>query len=240
MHEVKPAVLLVEEVTIRREALFKIYNGYRRCYSDGDSWLITDSKTKSIEELEAFIRRMLKSERPHESPLEHAALTFHLTCSRACSHQLVRHRIASYSQQSQRYVRMDDLPYILPPLDYLSEEDRAALHDEYRDDVAYAERAYARKIKRGAKPEDARSVLPHMVATQVVVTMNFRSLLHFFRERCCNRAQWEIRYLANQMLSICKSLYPCVFENAGPHCMKLKPHRCPEHKPCGAKPWKKE
>lgn len=236
MHEVKPSAMLVHEALSRREALFKIYNGYRRCYSDNDSWLITNSRAVKKEEMEAFIRKMLKAEHAHESPLEHASLSFHVTCSRACSHQLVRHRIASYSQQSQRYVRMDDLPYILPPLDYLDEDRRKELHDEYREDVAYAENAYFRKVVRGVSPEDARSVLPNMVATQVMVSMNFRSLRHFFTERCCNRAQWEIRAVAQQMLEVCRNLYPCVFEDVGPHCMKLK--RCPEAKPCGKQPWR--
>ena len=232
MHEVKPAVLLVEEVTSRREALFKIYNGYRRCYSDDDSWLITNNKGKSTEELEAFIRRMLKAEHPHESPLEHASLTWHITCSRACSHQLVRHRIASYSQQSQRYVRMDDLPVIVPP----SIADNQELLVDFDSHMIDVEDEYRDLINAGIPAEDARYLLPNATATQVVVSMNFRSLLHFFAERCCNRAQWEIRGLAHQMLDICKSLYPCVFENAGPHCLKIK--HCPEAKPCGKQPWK--
>jgi thymidylate synthase (FAD) len=174
---------------------------------------------------------MLKSEHPHESPLEHASLTFHITCSRACSHQLVRHRIASYSQQSQRYVRMNDLPVIVPP----SASDLFC-KDYFMGVVREAEKRYSDLIEGGVSAEDARYLLPHCVATQIVVTMNFRSLLHFFAERCCNRAQWEIRDIANQMLGICKSLYPCVFENAGAHCLRLK--HCPEAKPCGARPWK--
>jgi thymidylate synthase (FAD) len=231
MYEVKPsAELICHDLVEKVDNLQRIYAGYRRCYSAKDSPETGEGKKDD------FIRKMLSAEHAHESPLEMASLTWHITCSRSCSHQLVRHRIASYAQQSQRYVRIDDLPYILPPLDYLSETARSAMHNDYREDIAYAEKAYARKIERGARPEDARSVLPQMVATQIIVHMNFRSLRHFFAERTCNRAQWEIRDIANQMLEQCKELYPCVFENAGPHCMKLK--HCPEAKPCGTRPWK--
>lgn len=233
MHEVKPSVLLVEEATVKRNVISKIYNGYRRCYSDMDSWLVTDTKAKSIEEMETFIRKMLKAEHAHESPLEHVSVTFHVTCTRACSHQLVRHRIASYSQQSQRYVKMDDLPYIMPPK--IAVDQSACV--TFLNAMAVVESAYRHMVSVcGAGAEDARFILPGTVATHIVVTMNFRSLLHFFAERCCNRAQWEIRDIANQMLDICKSLYPCVFENAGPHCLRIK--HCPEAKPCGKQPWK--
>lgn len=224
MHEVKPEAKLASDTDFSG-TIDRIYQGYRRCYSDEEGGV----SSLPVDKMEAFIRKMLKAEHAHESPLEHASLTFHITCSRACSHQLVRHRIASYSQQSQRYVRMDDLPVIVPPT-LTSEAHRAF---EYAID--YAEESYRYVLEQDAKAEDARYLLPNCVATQIVVTMNFRSLLHFFNERCCNRAQWEIRDIANQMLDQCKQLYPCVFENAGPHCMKLK--RCPEAKPCGKRPW---
>lgn len=227
MHEVKPDAHLVGEGNYE-DNILRIYSGYRRCYSglEGE----TDTP-ESIEVAENFIRRMLKAEHAHESPLEHASLTWHITCSRACSHQLVRHRIASYSQQSQRYVKMDDLPVIVPP----SMEDNKL---PFRVMMRNAENDYKFLLNAGFPAEDARMALPAAVATQIVVSMNFRSLLHFFAERTCNRAQWEIRDIANQMLEQCKQLYHCVFENAGPHCMKLK--HCPEAKPCGQQPWKKE
>lgn len=234
MHEVKPTVELVDAngigATVERD--IKLYLAYRRCYTNED---LFDGGVPGSDGIRAFVEKMLKPEHAHESPLEHVSFTFHITCTRACSHQLVRHRIASYSQQSQRYVRANDLPYILPPLDYLTAEEREVLHNEYREDVAYAERAYARKIQRGAKAEDARSVLPNMVATYLITTMNLRSLRHFFNERCCHRAQWEIRSIANQMLDMCKSLCPAVFKDSGPHCLKIK--HCPEHQPCGKRPW---
>lgn len=226
MHEVKPKAELIEYGS-HIGNISRIYAGYRRCYSASDN-----AEVKTLpSDMEAFISRMLKAEHAHESPLEHASLTFHLTCSRACSHQLVRHRIASYSQQSQRYVKMDDLPVIVPPSMFPGLQIQT-----YVDSVAQAEKDYSSLLRDGIPAEDARYLLPSCVATQIVVTMNFRSLLHFFSERCCNRAQWEIRDIANQMLSICKSLYPCVFENAGAHCLRLK--HCPEAKPCGKQPWK--
>jgi thymidylate synthase (FAD) len=226
MHEVKPKAELIEYGS-HLGNISRIYAGYRRCYSASDNAEVNALPS----DMEAFIRKMLKAEHAHESPLEHASLTWHLTCSRACSHQLVRHRIASYSQQSQRYVRMNDLPVIVPP----SASDLFC-KDYFMGGVREAEKRYSDLIEGGVSAEDARYLLPHCVATQIVVTMNFRSLLHFFNERCCNRAQWEIRDIANQMLEQCKDLYPCVFENAGPHCMKLK--HCPEAKPCGTRPWK--
>lgn len=225
MHEVKPKAELVSRTSIEDD-LARIYQGYRRCYSDEEGEV--DRATPA--QREAFIRKMLKAEHAHASPLEHAALTFHITCSRACSHQLVRHRIASYSQQSQRYVKMDDLPIIVPPT-----IQGKALEDFYTHLYA-VEDEYRELIDAGIPAEDARYLLPNATATQVVVSMNFRSLLHFFSERCCNRAQWEIRDIANQMLEQCKQLYSCVFEHAGPHCKRIG--HCPEAKPCGKQPWK--
>lgn len=227
MHEVKPRAELVGGSNYG-DNIKRIYQGYRRCYSDEEGVV----QSPDYPAMEDFIRRMLKAEHAHESPLEHVSLTWHITCSRACSHQLVRHRIASYSQQSQRYVRMDDLPVIVPP-SILKD------HDAWIDFVTHmgdAEDEYRELINSGIPAEDARYLLPNAVATQVVVSMNFRSLRNFFAERCCNRAQWEIRVIANQMLETCRSLYPCVFEDVGPHCMKLK--HCPEAKPCGKQPWR--
>jgi thymidylate synthase (FAD) len=225
MHEVKPKAELIEYGS-HLGNISRIYAGYRRCYSASDN-----AEVKALpSDMEAFIRKMMKS--GHESPLEHASLTFHLTCSRACSHQLVRHRIASYSQQSQRYVKLDDLPVIVPPT-FEETEQRHHRFVKVMQDLSWD---YGCALEAGIPAEDARYLLPHCVATQIVVTMNFRSLLHFFNERCCNRAQWEIRDLAGQMLTICKELYPCVFDGAGPKCIKLG--RCPEAKPCGARPWK--
>lgn len=231
MHEVKPkAELFAHDNLSALDNIAKIFSGYRRCYSDKDGPEGSAGDLANLTNYEAFIRKMMRS--GHESPLEHASLSFHLTCSRACSHQLVRHRIASYSQQSQRYVRMDDLPVIVPPSIAADPEAKEGFLLTMQA-VEKAYRAIASIDKVAV--EDARFVLPQSAATQIVVTMNFRSLLHFFHERCCNRAQWEIRDLAHKMLETCKALYPCVFENAGAKCLKLG--HCPEAKPCGQRPW---
>lgn len=224
MHKVKPEAKLIADFDYSGE-LARIYSGYRRCYSDEEG----NVSRFPAEQMEQFIRRMLKAEHAHESPLEHSVMTFHITCSRACSHQLVRHRIASYSQQSQRYVKMDDLPVIVPP-------SFSGAELAFRVAMRNAEEDYKFLLDNGIPAEDARYLLPNAVATQLVVTMNFRSLLHFFAERTCNRAQWEIRDIANQMLTICKQVCPVVFENVGPHCKRIG--HCPEHKPCGKQPWK--
>lgn len=224
MHEVKPQVFLLDYGTTIDEMTHKLYLAYRRCYATN-----LRENEAGKKEMENFIRKMLKAEHAHESPLEHASLTFHITCSRACSHQLVRHRIASYSQQSQRYVKMDNLPVVVPPNMGAS---GARLMERVCGEL---EGHYKNMIAHDIPAEDARYLLPNAVATHIVVTMNLRSLRHFFAERCCNRAQWEIRDIANQMLAVCKEVCPVVFENVGPHCMKLK--RCPEAKPCGKRPW---
>ena len=227
MHEVKPQVFLIDDGLLPSEINYKLYTAYRRCYSDK----LFDSSQSTQEEIEAFLEKMLKPEHAHESPLEHVSLTFHITCSRATSHQLVRHRIASYSQQSQRYVKMGDLPVIVPPT-FMETEQRRHRFVKVMEDLAWD---YGCALEAGVPAEDARYLLPNAVATHIVVTMNLRTLRHFFRERCCYRAQWEIRSIANQMLDICKNVCPVVFKDAGPHCLKLR--HCPESKTCDNRPW---
>ena len=167
----------------------------------------------------------------HESVLEHLSFTFRIEgISRACSHQLVRHRLASYSQKSQRYVSEQDFEYILPPS--ISQNDTArALYEDCMKNLSSAYRAL---VDAGVPKEDARYVLPNACATDLIMTMNARELLHFFNLRCCSRAQWEIREMANQMLKLCKDCAPLIFENAGPSCKKLG--YCPEVKSCGKVP----
>ena len=144
--------------------------------------------------------------------------------------------IVHNSQQSQRYVQMDDLPIVMPSFSYIDDEEtKKTLQEIILKTAEYTENAYADLISLDVKPEDARSVLPNFVATQIVVTMNLRSLLHFFEERMCYRAQEEIRIVADMMYNICNDILPCVFENAGPKCMLT--HSCPEHHPCGKKPY---
>jgi thymidylate synthase (FAD) len=144
----------------------------------------------------------------HESIIEHASVTFEISgISRACSHQLVRHRIASYSQESQRYVDMSAPEFVVPP----SVEDNPQAMVVWDEFVAQVTDAYQRLRKLGVRKEDARFVLPNAAATCIIVTMNFRSLRHFFSVRCERAAQWEIRALALEMLRQMHALAPSVF-----------------------------
>jgi thymidylate synthase (FAD) len=146
----------------------------------------------------------------HESIVEHVSVTFEISgISRACSHQLVRHRIASYSQESQRYVDMSAPEFVVPPS--VAENPQArAVWDEFMGQVADA---YHRLRGLGVRKEDARFVLPNAAATRIIVTMNLRSLRHFFSVRCDKAAQWEIRALALEMLRKVYALAPSVFDD---------------------------
>ncbi len=143
----------------------------------------------------------------HESIIEHASITFEISgISRACSHQLVRHRLASYSQESQRYVDMSAPEFVIPPSVESNPEARR-IWDEFMGQVADT---YHQLRKLGVWKEDARFVLPNATATRIIVTMNFRSLRNFFSVRCDKAAQWEIRALALEMLRQAYSLAPSV------------------------------
>ncbi|MFN3396698.1 MAG: FAD-dependent thymidylate synthase, partial [Thermodesulfovibrionales bacterium] len=176
------------------------------------------------------------------SPIEHPSFTFAIEgISRACSHQLVRHRLASYSQQSQRYVSersdtsgqrseiKDTFDYVIPPS--IKEDPQArGLFERFMVEAQktydlLVERLAERGIKGEAANQDARFVLPNAAETKIIVTMNARELLHFFRQRCCYRAQWEIRAMARQMLFLVKEVAPTIFRKAGPPCVSA---RCPE------------
>jgi thymidylate synthase (FAD) len=172
----------------------------------------------------------------HLSPIEHVSFTFGIEgISRACSHQLVRHRVASYSQQSQRYVKAEQFDYVIPP----SIKQDPAIVQEFKKCMAEAQENYTKVLTRleelGYKGEagqqDARYLLPNAAETKIVVTMNARELLHFFRVRCCNRAQWEIREMADRMLGHVKKAAPTIFGKSGPGCLYAP---CPEGKmSCG-------
>lgn len=180
----------------------------------------------------------------HESVAEHAVFTFQVEgISRACSHQLVRHRLASYSQQSQRYVNMGGFEYVTPPsigdrkigstLDPITlQKYEFTLKEEYDTIIKNLQSAYRRLVeKHGVPEEDARYILPNACTTNITITMNARELRHFFGERCCTRAQWEIREMAEKMLDEVKKIAPVLFEDAGPKCRRLG--YCPEAKGCG-------
>jgi thymidylate synthase (FAD) len=197
------------------------------CYSPSD---IESLKEKTAaKDQKQFVEKLM--EIGHMSPIEHASFTFAVEgISRACSHQLVRHRLASYSQQSQRYVSEEaGFDFIIPP----SIKKDGELARYFRDFMNKAQEAYSHIVSRlnekGLKGEeanqDARFILPNACETKIIITMNARELLHFFKQRCCNRAQWEIRSMAINMLRLVSRTAPAIFRNAGPGCLKGK---CPE------------
>jgi thymidylate synthase (FAD) len=237
-----PAVgLKVKLLEMSGRPLTLLYVAYRQCYASG--WAGDMREDDAIDDRKAaFIRKMMQS--GHDSPLEHVKCTFAVEgVSRALTHQLVRYRLASYSQQSQRYVDMRHFDYIMPP--YIASDE--TMRAEFERCMDVIERTYqglmAKFREKGVvgegAHEDARFVLPQATETKIVVTMNCRELLHFFSQRCCQRAQWEIRALANKMLEICRGELPEVFEKGGAPCERLG--YCSEGKfSCGRFPLKEE
>ena len=168
----------------------------------------------------------------HLSTLEHASYTFAVEgVSRALTHQLVRHRLASFNQQSQRYVKFADGLDTIKPESIAQNEEASRLFDEMIEKTVEAYQAF---LAAGVPAEDARYILPNAAETKIVVTMNIRELLHFFSLRCCNRAQWEIRDLAWKMLELVKPTAPFIFCDAGPACVR---GACPEGKMTCGKPY---
>lgn len=186
----------------------------RLCYSNKEISEIMDNFTD--EKIEKFLNKLTSL--GHESPLEHISFTFGVEgISRACSHQLVRHRIASYSQKSQRYVKEYDFKYVTPPAI------KESVDIGYYDYMMYTiGEFYKDLIAMGLESEDARMILPNACCTSIIVTMNARSLLNFFKHRDCNRAQWEIRELSRKMMDICKEIAPRIFSKAGASCRNGK------------------
>lgn len=218
------------------------------CYSHASASEIMDDLTD--ESTERFLNMLMSM--GHASPIEHASFTFGIEgVSRALSHQLVRHRVASFSQKSQRYVTEDNFSYIIPPeIEAIPEAKAefiqamnnaqnsydklaAILKDKHVEEAAEAGKTGKMAVSAAEKQsiEDARFVLPNACETMLVMTMNVRELLHFFSLRGCSRAQWEIRALAKEMLRLCCEKAPTLFKNAGPGCVT---GACPEGaKTCG-------
>lgn len=203
----------------------------RLCYS---ALGIEELREKlSDESIIKLVKKIMKL--GHYSVLEHATFTFAIEgISRVTSHQLVRHRLASFSQQSQRYVKIDKegFPYIVPK----SIEKDEKLAKIFINAVKELDGIYQLLLDHNIKAEDARYILPQAVTTKMIISANARELLHIFKLRCCNRAQWEIRNLAMNMLKEIKSIAPTIFENAGPPCVLGS---CPEGKLSCGKPWSK-
>lgn len=168
----------------------------------------------SDEQAAKLVRKLVSM--GHLSTLEHVTFTFAIEgVSRVLTHQLVRHRIASYSQQSQRYVKEHDFETIIPA-SIASKPEAKAKFDKLMTEI---QAMYDEFIALDIPAEDARYILPNATETKIVCTFNARSLLNFFSLRCCTRAQWEIRALANEMLRQCREVAPVIFENAGPTCV---------------------
>ncbi len=189
---------------------------------------LTHSKTKpedlnksSDKELSKILEHVIKL--GHTSVVEHSIFTFAISdVSRSLTHQLVRHRMASYAQQSQRYVNLNEPNYVIPPK-ILKNKDMKKAYENTMENIW---NQYNKLLNMEIPAEDARYVLPNATCTNIIVTMNARSLLNFFELRCCLHAQWEIRTCANKMLQEVKKVAPTIFKNAGPQC-KTK-GICPE------------
>jgi len=181
---------------------------------------LTHSKTKpeeleksSDKELKAILEQVMNL--GHTSVIEHTSFTFAISdVSRSLTHQLVRHRIASYAQQSQRYVDLKEPNYVTPPK--IAENKK--MKKAYDETMKNIWKEYNKLLDMGIPAEDSRFLLPNATCTNIIVTMNARSLLNFFELRCCQHAQWEIRKLANKMLQEVKKVAPIIFKNAGPVC----------------------
>ncbi|MGN1049650.1 MAG: FAD-dependent thymidylate synthase [Selenomonadaceae bacterium] len=191
----------------------------RLCYSAAGAEELAEKMTD--EQVEKLVDKIIQM--GHASTMEHVSFTFGIEgVSRVLTHQLVRHRLASYSQQSQRYVAEHDFEYILPP----SIAERPEASERFKALMENIQQAYNDLVEAGVPKEDARYVLANATETKIVVTMNARSLMHFFNLRCCNRAQWEIRELAYKMLAETKAVAPLLFKNAGASCVATG--HCPE------------
>lgn len=179
------------------------------CYS----YDVSLENPPTSEDIERIIKSCIKS--GHLSILEHANFTFQVEgISRVLTHQLVRHRLASYSQQSQRYVTLNNSEFIVPQ----SINDNPDAITLYGEMIRSIVSGYFRLIDMGIPPEDARYLLPQGTNTRITITMNARELRHFFQQRCCNRAQLEIRKLAIEMYKSCIRISPLLFIGCGPIC----------------------
>jgi len=203
----------------------------RGCYSSLPAARLMEKIRDRPGEIDKILDMVLSS--GHHSVIEHAVFSFSVSgVSRALTHQLVRHRIASFSQQSQRYVDSKKAGYVTPP----GIEEKPDLERKFDEFMVAAWGLYRELQDSGIPPEDARFVLPNAAFTNITITMNARELMHFFALRCCRRAQWEIRAMADEMLRLVKNVAPVIFRDAGAACVSLG--YCPEHpgKSCGRAP----
>lgn len=216
-------VIKVNLMASTPEAAKVVAAAARLCYSSDSAANILEGL--SADKTAAFLK--ILREAGHFSPFEHASFTFAVDgLSRVCTHQLVRHRLASYSQQSQRYVGTGEIACVVPPSIAANE----TVLKLYETQMENAWKCYGDMVSLGVDKEDARFILPHGAETKIVVTMNARELHHFFSIRLCKRAQWEIRELARLMLQSARCAAPEIFSLAGPSCVTLG--KCTELRPC--------
>ncbi|MDI9520908.1 MAG: FAD-dependent thymidylate synthase [Bacillota bacterium] len=179
----------------------------RTCYKSEDR--ITEDSARK------FVARIIKS--GHESVLEHEKISVRIICDRGVSHELVRHRIASYSQESTRYCNYghekfgSELTFIKPF--YWDNENSQEKYALWKEAMEFSEKAYFKLLEAGAKPEEARSVLPNSLKTEIIVTMNLREWRHFFKMRTPENAHPQIREVACPLLEKLKSMIPVVFDD---------------------------
>lgn len=218
----------------------------RLCYSAADVATIMDEMCDHDAEKQIKLLQSIG----HESPIEHVSFTFAIEgVSRSLLAQITRHRLASFSVRSQRYVSMSDIKHVTPDaiesdklVKSLYDAFMKTSNDIYKQisdmlKLKYIENGMDAKSAEKKAIEDARFVLPNAACTSMVMTMNARELLHFFRLRTCNRAQWEIREVADKMLAECYRVAPTIFKDAGCGCCS---GACPEGRMSCGKPRKAE
>ena len=198
----------------------------RLCYSPSGIDELQEKISRA--DITGFLEKIMSL--GHQSVLEHASFTFGIDgISRVTSHQLVRHRIASFSQQSQRYgSHSERFAAVVPE----SIKGTPELRERFESQLQSLHQLYAEMVEAGVPAEDARYILPNATQTNIIMTMNARELLHFFTLRCCERAQWEIRSMAVEMLKLAKGVAPVIFGDAGPGCVSAS---CPEGAMCCGK-----
>ena len=232
MPVVQPRVELLAHTP---EPLSLVYAAFRQCYHAGfvaDMWSRLLAGDIGREKQAQFVASIMES--GHASPVEHVSFTFALGgVSRALTHQLVRHRIASFNQQSQRYVKFTGDVAVVKPESIAGNAEASEAFDKA---IQAAVDAYHALLEAGVPAADARYLLPNAAESKIVITMNVRELLHFFSLRCCNRAQWEIRDMAHRMLELARPTAPFIFADAGAPCVR---GTCPEGKMTCGNPYPK-
>ena len=206
MKIINPSVQLEDEID-GQEILKKIERIGRTCYkSEGN--ITKDSAEK-------FVKNIMNKN--HESVLEHVSISVRVICDRGVTHEIVRHRIASYSQESQRFCNYsndkfgNELTFIKPIFDKYKCD--AGMYDTFEDTCRFIEKRYFEMLKHGATPQEARSILPNSIKTEIVMTMNLREWRHFFKLRCDKAAHPQTREIANMILKEFKEKIPVIFDD---------------------------